>query len=231
MRQRLNLSENLSSLGLLAAGVAHEINNPLEIIYNYISFLRRNSEHNQVSEAIDQLEEEIDGIKNIVSDLVSFSGDKGHDSDYFDVNNLIEQTLTMLRPAAKERGISCSFKSSNDEIYLLAKKTEIRQVILNLIKNSFEVLARDGQLSINTDQTDDNIIIKILDNGPGILSPNPEQIFLPFFSTKKNDNNNNLGLGIPMSYGIISKYKGKLTFQNIAEGGCEFTITLPVEKS
>ncbi len=230
MRQRVNLSENLASLGLLAAGVAHEINNPLEIIYNYLSFLRMNPERDQAIKAVEQLEEEIDGIKHIVSNLVSFSGNKPHDSDHFDINNMIRQTLTLLSPAAEERGITCSSSSSEPELFINANASEIRQVLLNLIKNSFEVLDKNGILHIETNKDEVNAIIKIRDNGPGITAENPEQIFLPFYSTKKHDSNN-LGLGIPMSYGIIKKYKGELTFQNLPDGGCEFIVSMPVAES
>ena len=228
MRQRVNLSENLASLGLLAAGVAHEINNPLEIIYNYLSFLRMYPDRKQSLEAVLQLEEEIDGIKHIVSNLVSFSGNKGQHPEIFDVNYLIEQTLTLLKPAAKERNIQCSSLYSTGELLICANKTEIRQVLMNIIRNSFEVLKTAGEMHIETKVIDEQVIILISDNGPGINIKDSENIFLPFYSTKKNENNNNLGLGLPMSYGIVKKYNGELTFRNLEEQGCEFMISLPL---
>ena len=230
MRQRVNLSENLASLGLLAAGVAHEINNPLEIIYNYLSFLRMYPDRQQSLDAVKQLEEEIDGIKHIVSNLVSFSGSKEHHPEIFDVNFLIEQTLTLLKPAAKERNIQYSSSYKNNELLICANRTEIRQVLLNLIRNSFEVLKSTGKMNIETRIVDENAIILIRDNGPGINIKDSEQIFLPFYSTKKSENSNNLGLGLPMSYGIIKKYNGRLTFQNLKDRGCEFRIVLPLAK-
>ncbi|MBI9060311.1 MAG: hypothetical protein JEZ01_21265 [Labilibaculum sp.] len=225
LRQRINLSENLASLGLLAAGVAHEINNPLEIIYNYLSFLRMNPDHDQAMNAVKQLEEEIDGIKYIVSNLVSFSGNKSQGSEFFDINSLITQTLTLLSPAAKEQEIICSFIAETDEISIYANKTEIRQVLLNLIKNSFEVLTKGGKLQIHTRIHDKTMLLSVKDNGPGISSEIAEQIFLPFYSTKKQSNSN-IGLGLPISYSIIKNHNGQLKFKN--NNGSEFTVSLPL---
>ncbi|GAB1482991.1 hypothetical protein MASR2M78_18070 [Treponema sp.] len=227
LRQRINLSENLASLGLLAAGVAHEINNPLEIIYNYLSFMRMNPDRNQLLQTVKNLEEEIDGIKHIVSTLVSFSGNKQQNAEHFDANILISETLTLLRPAAKQRGIECHFSPRADELSLFANKTEIRQVILNLIKNCFEVLTEGGNVDIQASLERDRILIIISDDGPGINAEDSEQVFLPFYSTKKNSPNN-MGLGLTMSYGIVKKHNGQLSFSNKEDGGCEFTIALPL---
>jgi len=228
MRQRVNLSENLASLGLLAAGVAHEINNPLEIIYNYLSFLRMYPDRKQSLDAVKQLEEEIDGIKHIVSNLVSFSGSKEQHPEIFDVNDLIEQTLKLLKPAAKERNIQYSSLYTTGELLICANKTEIRQVLMNIIRNSFEVLKSAGKMHIETKIIEEQAIILISDNGPGINVKDSDHIFLPFYSTKKNENNNNLGLGLPMSYGIVKKYKGELSYRNMEDKGCEFIIKLPL---
>ena len=231
MRQRMNLSENLASLGLLAAGVAHEINNPLEIIYNYLSFLRMNPSREKASRVVHMLEEEMDGIKHIVSNLVSFSGSKESKATVFDVNQLIRQTVTLLEPSAGERNIQCRFNSSIEEIFIEACKTEIRQVLLNLIKNSFEVLPEGGYVDIETMTEKEALILLIRDNGPGISERDGESIFLPFYSTKKENTGSNMGLGLPMSYGIIRKYKGEMQFRNLERGGCEFKITIPILES
>ena len=230
MRQRISLSDNLASLGLLAAGVAHEINNPLEIIYNYLSFLQRNPNKQKTIEVSKKLEEEMDGIKQIVSTLVSFSGDKQIKHEYFNVNDLVEQTVTLLKPAARKRNINCDFFAEEEDLQFYATKSEIRQVLLNLLKNSFEVLVNGGSIKIRTCRENEYIIVVISDDGPGITVEDPEQIFLPFYSTKKSDNNHNLGLGLPISYGIVSKYKGDLSFRNVEGGGCEFRMQLPVIK-
>lgn len=227
MRRRLNLSENLASIGLLAAGVAHEINNPLEIIYNYISFLRMNPGKEQMNNVVNLLEEEMDGIKYIVSNLMSFSSREEEHSDSFDLNGLISQTINLLKPSADERKIQCGFTTTREEIILAASKIEIRQVLLNLIKNSFEVLHEGGRIHIETDVQGENTVLKISDNGPGIDEESINDILLPFYSNKKGTKN--LGLGLTMSYSIIRKFNGDLSYRNLEEQGCEFTITLPVK--
>lgn len=225
MRQRLNLSENLASIGLLAAGVAHEINNPLEIIYNYINFLRMNPKVDELNNVVNLLEEEMDGIKYIVSNLMSFSSKEENHQGEFDLNQLVSQTLTLLKPSAETSNIKCHFISSDDKIMLKASKIEIRQVILNLIKNSFEVLSDGGTVEVETDRDDELTILKIRDDGPGINEDNIHDILLPFYSNKTGTKN--MGLGLTMSYGIINKYKGEFTYSNLEDGGCEFVIRIP----
>jgi len=226
MRHRLNLSENLASLGLLAAGVAHEINNPLEIIYNYINFLRMKPEQEQQSKIVNLLEEEMDGIKYIVSNLMSFSGKSENSHEKFDLNQLISQTLSLLKPSARDRNIECRFNTTKDEIIVGASRIEIRQVLLNLIKNSFEVLKSGGQINVETDQDAQTTILKIRDDGPGIDEENMNEILLPFYSNKKETKN--MGLGLTVSYGIINKYSGEFFYRNLQDKGCEFTIKLPI---
>ncbi len=225
MRHRLNLSENLASLGLLAAGVAHEINNPLEIIYNYLNFLKMDPEEQQQKKVVRLLEEEMDGIKYIVSNLMSFSGKPEANFEDFDLNQLVKQTFSLLKPSAKERNIDCRFLTSREEIIVGASKIEIRQVLLNLIKNSFEVLKSDGCIEVETEQDSQSTILRVRDNGPGIREDNIRDILLPFYSNKKEARN--MGLGLTVSYNIIKKYEGEFSFNNLQDRGCEFVVKLP----
>ena len=111
-----------------------------------------------------------------------------------------------------------------------ANRHEIKQVILNLLKNSFEAMPSGGQISIHTALIvgEDGTYAQLTfhDTGPGIADKNPNNIFLPFYSTKKGGENN-LGLGLSVSYTIIQKYHGTMTVENLEQAGCQFVITLP----
>ncbi len=230
LRQQIILSEKLASVGLLAAGVAHEINNPLEIIYNYINYLRFYLNRKSLHKTIDGLEEEITYIKQIVSNLISFSDGNKSINEEFDLNDLIKNILNLIKYNAKYKNINIDFKESKDCLKLKANKNEIKQVLLNLLKNSFEEMPEGGTISINSGTVSINnsqfVNITIRDTGRGIGDENPNNIFLPFYSTKKG-RSNNLGLGLSVSYGIIKKYNGNISVKNLKDAGCEFTITLP----
>ena len=230
LRQQVILSEKLASVGILAAGVAHEINNPLEIIYNHLNFMKFNIDKDKLYETISNIEEEINDIKQIVSNLISFSDNKKIIDEEFELNSLIGSIINLIRFSARNKRIVIDFQPSDNPIPLNANVNEIKQVILNLLKNSFEASDGGGEIQITTStisqDSEDQACIVFRDNGIGIEDENPDNIFLPFYSTKKGSDMN-LGLGLSVSYGILKKYKGNISVRNHPDSGCEFTITLP----
>ena len=227
LRQQVILSEKLASVGLLAAGVAHEINNPLEIIYNYLKFLKLNLKQKPIVNTINDLEEEITYIKQIVSNLISFSDANKISNEEFDLNELLKSVVNLIKYSVINKKIKISFSSDQTVILFQANKNELKQVILNLLKNSIEAMPDGGQISIASRITGNSEIhISIIDTGCGIQDENPNNIFLPFYSTKKRGSSN-LGLGLSVSYGIIKKYRGNIRVENLTESGCQFIITLP----
>lgn len=234
LRQQVILSEKLASVGLLAAGVAHEINNPLEIIYNCISYLRFNMRNSSLGETVDDLEEEVANIRQIVSGLVSFSDNRKITVEEFDLNELINGIARLLRFSARERKVKIATESDDPTVVVRANKNEIKQVILNLIKNSFEAMPGGGDIRIRTSTEEDDdsrvAMIRIQDTGEGIQAENEDDVFLPFYSTKKGSGQNQ-GLGLSIIYGIVQKYGGTIRAANQPGGGCEFTVTLPTADS
>ena len=230
LRQQVILSEKLASVGILAAGVAHEINNPLEIIYNHLNFMKYNIDKDKLYETISNIEEEINDIKQIVSNLISFSDNQKIVNEEFELNGLISSIINLIRFSARNKKINIEFTSSAHPIHLFANVNEIKQVILNLLKNSFEASEGRGEINIKTSTitlgSEDHACIVFRDHGIGIEDENPDNIFLPFYSTKKGSDMN-LGLGLSVSYGILKKYKGHISVRNVPDAGCEFTITLP----
>ena len=230
LQKQFVFSEKLASVGLLAAGVAHEINNPLEIIFNYLSYIKYKFRDPEIREAIANVHEEISSIAAIVSNLHSFSDDKRIESEEIEINDLIAKIITLIRPNAKNKQIDLRFEPHGEDIRINANKNELKQVVLNILKNSLEALTSEGQILVKTLIVCKNDVpfaqIIFSDTGPGILIRNPDDIFLPFFSSK-NDTGKNMGLGLSVSYGIIKKYNGFLEVGNLEGGGCEFIITLP----
>ncbi|MEW5815996.1 MAG: ATP-binding protein, partial [Spirochaetota bacterium] len=232
LREQFILSEKLASVGLLAAGVAHEINNPLEIIYNYLRYLKFNLDNKILKETVDNLNEEITYISNIVSNLITFSDSNTICDEEIDLNELFKRMINLVKYNARNKNIKVNFKTSQNVIKMKADKNEIKQVILNLMKNSFEAMPGGGNIYITTTQNKSNnsefIVITFRDTGSGIKGNNPGDIFLPFYTTKKASREN-LGLGLSVSYGIIKKYNGNISVKNLEGSGCQFKITIPLK--
>jgi signal transduction histidine kinase/ABC-type branched-subunit amino acid transport system ATPase component len=230
LRQQLTMTEKLASVGILSAGVAHEINNPLEIIYNHLNYLKFNIEKVHVSETIDLIEEELEDIKQIVSNLISFSDRTRVVIEELDLSDLLLSIIALLRIDARRRNIDISFSPPDCPVVVEARKNEIKQVFLNLFRNSFEASGDAGSIRIEADMLEENgkplALIRFMDDGCGILDEDPSNIFLPFYSSKLGKDAN-LGLGLSVSYGIITKYNGSIEVRNREEGGCEFSILLP----
>jgi PAS domain S-box-containing protein len=229
LREQIMFSEKLASVGILAAGVAHEINNPLEILENCIDYLNLELTDQEQVKALKDIEDVKNSIAQIVSNLVSFSDTRTNVSELFDVNELIGEIINLVKHYSKHRNTTISFHHHNC-IHINANKNEIKQVIINLIKNSFEAISDGGDIIIST-----NLIsqaqaefaeITVRDTGCGIKADNPSDIFLPFYSTKKISGKN-LGLGLYMSYTLMKNNHGDITVKNLDEGGCQFTILLP----
>ena len=233
LREHVNLSEKLASVGLLAAGVAHEINNPLEIIYNHLNYMRLTPDRAEIGKTIDELEGEMTYIRQIVSNLISFSDNTKEFREDFSINELIDDLLNLIRFNARHEGISLQFNASADNPILRANRNEIKQVMLNLIKNSFEAMPVGGIVHIETSRNPspdgDSVVIRVADEGKGMDRVGQGDIFLPFYSTK-DSKEGNMGLGLSVSYGIIKKYGGAISARNLPLKGCVFTIELPASQ-
>ncbi len=229
MRDQLILSEKLASVGLLAAGVAHEINNPLGIITNYLQSIRFKHPEGELNDKLARIGDQIQYIAHIVGNLLTFSDSGRVAAEEIDLNELIEEMIELVRYSARKSAIRIDFTRHPDPVALRASRNEMKQVILNLFKNSFEAMPNGGEIGISTqrvaERSGETLLIRFRDNGPGIQHENLTDIFLPFSTTKKGGKDN-VGLGLYVSYGIVQKYHGEIAVENL-DSGCQFTIRIP----
>jgi ABC-type multidrug transport system ATPase subunit len=226
------LNDKLSSIGMLAAGVAHEINNPLEIISNYLTNIRLRYGDSQISATLDKLENEVKYITGIVSNLQNFSSTNKIIPEVVDINNLFMELFSLLNINAKLKNISLEIISDEKEHqYVYVNENELKQAILNIIKNSFEAMSEKGgriitHIKREKTKIGSNISIEIIDEGKGI--DEGKDLFIPFYSTKSS-NGRNTGLGLSIVFGIIKKYNGVITLKNRKDGtkGCVTKILFP----
>ncbi|MCC8179919.1 MAG: ATP-binding cassette domain-containing protein, partial [Planctomycetes bacterium] len=167
LRRNLMLANNLSSVGLLAAGVAHEVNNPLAIISNYISFLLRRTEPSKERETILGIREEIGRIQEIVNNLVAFSGRRATVSSRVDLHATAQELADLLGYNYKDRNTEFVLIEPDQPAEIVANANEVRQMFINLFRNSIEAMPGGGTITISFTSVDDNLAVSIIDTGQG----------------------------------------------------------------
>jgi two-component system NtrC family sensor kinase len=230
-RQLVN-AEKLASLGTLAAGVAHEVNNPLGVILGFCDLLLRKADKD--SQAYDDLKTiERQGLhcKQVVENLLSFArlGEGG--SEYADVNQCIEDIVKVVRHNLDMHRIEFSQSLAEDLPLVVGDSRKLQQVFLNLINNSTAAMPTGGRLKISTvlERSTRKAVIRVEDDGVGIKPEHLDHIFEPFFTTKPEGEGT--GLGLFVSYGIIAKYGGTIDCASndsasLKPRGTTFTIKL-----
>ncbi|UCC43682.1 MAG: GAF domain-containing protein [Candidatus Zixiibacteriota bacterium] len=218
-------TEKLAALGEMSAKVAHEINNPLGIIKNYLALLQRSLQDNaDAPEHIDVIRQEINRIAEIVSQLLETHRSKPVVKDRVDVKEIIGELMIIMERLLDSSGIKVQ-SSLCDEPAMIAGSTEqLKQVFLNLIVNSRDAMAGGGKLTVSVERPGDEVVISFGDTGPGIPPEIVDHIFDPFFTTKEPGKGT--GLGLSVCHGIVRGHNGSISYRNIESGGL-FEIRLP----
>ncbi|MDC7234627.1 MAG: ATP-binding cassette domain-containing protein [Spirochaetales bacterium] len=230
LRDQLVLSEKLASLGLLAAGVGHEINNPLGVISNYLEAFKQDKiGAEEKSSVIEYLFEQINYISQVVGNLISFSENRKQETVYLDVNTAIHSIIDLVRFNGAKNNIEIDFQPLDDDrLHTEINPGEFKQVILNLFRNAFDVLRDGGIITIRSTLVEEGgetrICLDFEDNGPGISFDDPSDVFLPFKSSKRTGQN--FGLGLSLCYNILNRYGGEITVHSEKGAGCRFQILL-----
>ncbi|MCD8140983.1 MAG: ATP-binding protein [Planctomycetaceae bacterium] len=234
MRQSLALSENLASIGLLAAGVAHEVNDPLAIISNYLGFIRHEAGEESVVTSANLAYEETVRIQQIIDNLVAFSGNRAPRTRSVDLMALAAELCRLLRFHTSDRTIRFTCTGPEEGTWVRADPNEMRQVFLNLFRNSLDAIEGDGDIRVDgaleaaDDDGDRMVRIAVSDTGHGIRLDNPKDIFKPFVTTKRGGAHQ--GLGLSIVFGIVEKYGGTIQAGNNPDGGSEFILRFPYER-
>ncbi len=228
-------SEKLASVGRLAAGIAHEIGNPIGIILGYLQLLREEHITDQEREDfIKRVETEITRVNRIISQLLDFSRPSSGKKEENGVHELIMDTINMLKPQSVMSKIEVNpqFRASSDRV--TADPGQLRQVFLNIILNAADALAGDqikkGQareINIATDNLENSLIeIRFTDNGPGMDEKELIHIFDPFFTTKEPGRGT--GLGLSVCYRIVEEYGGEIMAESAPGKGMTIIVDLPL---
>ncbi len=226
LQAQLMQSERMAATGELAAQIAHEINNPLGIIKNYVGnakMLMRDEDPNRENMKI--VDQEINRIAGIVRRLLKFAKPGTEDIQSVQINQVLEELLALLRGQLFRRKIEISTELAENLPEVSVSMDQMRQVFLNLIKNAEDAMPDGGKLSVRTRYRKGRVEIDIADTGCGIPAENIKNIFEPFFTTKGVKGT---GLGLSVSYGIVKNYSGEISVDSEPGKGATFTIQLPV---
>ena len=223
-------TEKMSALGRMAAGIAHEINNPLAGILLFSSNLvKKVPEKSPLKEGLDVIIHETIRCRTIIQDLLEFSRDKEPQKVLANINNIIEKSLTILENEFRLRHITVDSQLSNEIKDTLVDVNQMEQVFVNLLMNALEAIQEEGTISIHSHvgKNRECARIEILDTGCGIPQNNMPNIFEPFFSTKTKGT----GLGLAVSYGIVKNHNGDMKAFSKKGGGTRFVIDIPLLNS
>jgi PAS domain S-box-containing protein len=229
MQERIQQSEKLSSVGQLAAGIAHEIGTPLNIISGNAEYLmmdldKKDTKMEELSIIIQQTER----ITKLIQQLMDFARDTQPSFELTDIHPLIENTLTLTRHQLKKYSILLDAKLNSSIPKIIADPNQLQQVFLNIIINAIHAMPRGGTLSIEASLDHDNEAVQVLvrDTGCGISKANLKNVFDPFFTTKEVGQGT--GLGLAVSHRIIENHKGRIDVESRLNHGTCFKITLPL---
>jgi len=212
-------------IGLLSAGVAHEINTPLTGISSYVQMLQKKLTEANYLQVLKKIEDQTDRVSKIVKNLLSFARNPADPAFHrIDLKESLEEIISLIDYRLKSLNINLVLDLKPVIIY--AQKERLQQVFINIILNALDAMPGGGQLTIQTGQQGRQAIIKIADTGLGIKPEHLPRVFDPFFTTKGIGKGT--GLGLSISFAIIKEHEGQILVDSQVGQGTTFTIILPV---
>jgi PAS domain S-box-containing protein len=225
-REALLQSEKLAAMGRLTSQIAHELNNPIYGIMNTLELLKTEIPPESKRRRILELSlSEIQRLSEMLRNMLSFSKPEEEARRPVRINDLLEGILLMMEKQMKETNIKVETRFSREIPEVMASTNQMRQVMLNILKNAKEAMPRGGTLTVRTTGDDRNVMIHIQDTGMGIPEEIRDKIFEAFFTTKSKVKG--VGLGLSVCYGIVKDHGGEIRVESEVEKGTTFVITLP----
>jgi two-component system NtrC family sensor kinase len=222
-------SAKLASIGQMAAGIGHEINNPLNNILSYAKLIERDlkDSDDRARSDLKSLKEEAVRASDIIRGILNFARQVPPQYAPFHVEQWLQDTLNLVRQSAKTAGIELAYECSEDKV-VEADRGQLQQALINLLINAIQASERDSQVKTVVSFTDTDLIVSVVDHGKGIDQESLDLIFDPFFTTKPEGEGS--GLGLSVSLGIIERHNGKLMLKNNPDGGVTATMAIPLSK-
>ncbi|WP_163102674.1 ATP-binding protein [Peribacillus alkalitolerans] len=220
----ISRQEKLSVLGQMAAGVAHEIRNPLTSMRGYTEFLILDETSSERQEYLEIIIDEIERVNTIVEDFMQLAKPMNYQFQAKPVMSIILSTLDLLEIEASKKNVQFELKTVDEPLWIKCEEDRIKQVFLNIMKNGIEAMPNGGDLSIRISKIEDHVQLSFTDTGKGIPQDQLLKIGEPFFTTKKMGN----GLGMMVSFKIVEGHGGQIRIQSEVGKGSTFILTFPL---
>ncbi|MCL7746790.1 ATP-binding protein [Halalkalibacter alkaliphilus] len=215
--------EKLSLVGQMSAGIAHEIRNPITSLKGFVQLIRESKQLRE--DYFDIMDSEFNRIETIIKELLMFSKPKDVNFTQHDLKELITQVVMLMEPQAILKNIRIDTEWNSNEAIISCLEHQIKQAFLNLIKNAMEAMVNGGNITVKVDTNEKDVLIQVIDNGPGIPKEKLEKIGEPFFTTKEGGT----GLGMMVTKNIIkNNHQGALEVESEVGKGTTFHIRLPL---
>jgi len=227
LQQQLLTSEKLASIGLLSAGVAHEINTPLTGISSYVQILQRKLSKSRHSQILEKIEAQTERVGRIVKSLLNFARNPSETSFYYtDIKESLQAILSLIDYKLKNLNIRLELNLSPLKP-IWAQGERLQQVYINIILNAIDAMPKGGVLKVDLYQKNNQAIVEIEDTGAGIKVQHQPHIFDPFFTTKGIGKGT--GLGLSISHAIIKEHEGQISVESKYKKGTRFIVSVPID--
>ncbi|MBU3936363.1 MAG: two-component sensor histidine kinase [Proteobacteria bacterium] len=232
---RIRNSEKMALVGRMAANVAHEINNPLQIIGDqagWVDELLDDEDPAQLKNtdeyraAFAKIRTQVKRASTITHRLLGFSRSTDGLKSKININTLVEETVSFLEKEATNHRIAIRRNLNPDLPEIVTDTTQLQQVFLNILNNAIDAIGNGGAVTISSSLSEEQLAVEFADSGPGLSEEALKKVFDPFFTTKKAGSGT--GIGLSISYSIIERLGGRIEVRNGRQGGCIFRVTLPV---
>ena len=226
MELQVKQAERLATIGTIAAGVAHELRNPLASISGSIELLRSGAEDPADSAALmDIVTREVGRLDSLISELLEYTNPRPRQAVRFDLVELIRETLRVFSQDKKVEGVSVELETRDQPIHVTADPAKLRQVLWNLLRNAVEAArAGGGTVAVELSRSQEQALIDISDDGPGIAGDAVARIFEPFYTTRSGGT----GLGLAIVRNIVSDHGGDIDVETEVGRGSRFSVSLPL---
>ena len=229
MEEQVFQNEKLTSLGLLAAGVAHEVNTPLAVISNYIQMLAKQLPAGDPrQQLIEKVVKQTFRASEIVNNLLNFSRTGAAEFTEVNLNSVVEEVLTLVAHPFRTGQVQVTRNLQQELPAVLGSNNKLQQVFLNLFLNARDAMPSGGMVEIRTAAHNGSVEVEIIDSGSGISREDLNRIFDPFFTTKSSGRGT--GLGLSVSYGIVKEHAGKVDVRSTPGKGTSFRLEFPVAR-